>query len=198
MTERDAGGVSWSPNPGTAAFVLAAGGSSRFGDGHKLTAVVNGRPVIAWSVAAALEADVASVHVVWGAIDLSDLLPSGVMTEHNPDWAAGQATSLACAVRAARRDRRAALVVGLGDQPMVGAEAWRRVAASAAAIAVATYGGRRRNPVRFAAETWDLLPTVGDEGARQVIRRNDSIVEEIPCPGDPTDVDTLEDLARWS
>jgi CTP:molybdopterin cytidylyltransferase MocA len=78
-------------------------------------------------------------------------------------------------------------------------EAWRRVAeAGARPIVTATFGGERRPPVRLAREVWAALPVTGDEGARALMRRRPQDVGEVACPGEPADVDTLEDLARWS
>lgn len=177
----------------TAAVVLAAGGGSRFGgDGHKLLAAFRGRPLVAWAIEAADVLD--ELIVVTGAVDLP--VPPHARQVRNERWAQGQATSLAAAVEAAQGHD--AVVVGLGDQPLVPSEAWRLVAASTSPIAVATYDGVRRNPVRLAAEVWPLLPAAGDEGARSVVAGRPDLVVEVACPGNPADVDTQEDLATWS
>lgn len=180
-------------------MVLAAGGGSRFtAGGHKLRAPFRGRPLVTWAVDAAVAAGLDDTIVVCGAVDLADLLPPGVVAVANAQWAAGQATSLQAGVAEAAARGHDAVVVGLGDQPLIPAEAWRRVAASTAAVAVATYGGQRRNPVRLAAEVWPALPAAGDEGARVLMRSRPDLVVQVACPGEPVDVDTAEDVARWS
>jgi molybdenum cofactor cytidylyltransferase len=182
--------------------VLAAGGGSRFSTGpdaaHKLLAPWRGRPLV-WAAAGnALASGLSPVWVIAGAVDLSVHLPPGVVVLSNPAWAEGQATSLQVAVLAARSARLDALVVGLGDQPLIRPEAWAAVGGADAPIAVATYDGQRRNPVALSAAVWDLLPTAGDEGARVVIKQRPDLVQEVPCQGDPADIDTREDLKTWS
>ena len=177
----------------TAAVVLAAGGGTRFqGDAHKLLARFRGRAVIEWVLDAASVLD--ELIVVTGAVELS--LPPHAREVRNDRWAEGQATSLAAAIDAA--GAHDAIVVGLGDQPLVPSDAWRLVAAATGPIAVATYDGARRNPVRLAREMWPLVPREGDEGARSLLRNRPELVTEVACPGNPADVDTVEDLATWS
>lgn len=185
-----------------AGVVLAAGAGERFrasgGDGPKARAVVDGEPMVSRVLDAVLGAGLAEVVLVQGAEDLGDVAPAGVVVLDNPRWAEGLATSLQVAL--AHLTAHEAVVVGLADQPRVPSAAWSAVAAAPLEppIAVATYEGRRANPVRLAAEVWPLLPTTGDEGARLLMRRRPELVREVPCSGDPHDVDTLEDLRRWS
>jgi len=182
----------------TAAVVLAAGEGSRFaGEGHKLMTSFRGQPLWSWAVRAAVTADLDATYVVTGAVALP--LAAPVVVVHNRRWAEGQATSLAAGVDAARAGGHDAVVVGLADQPLVPADAWRAVAAaSESPIAVACFAGERRPPVRLAAAVWPLLPLAGDEGARAVMRERPDLVTEIPCTGQPVDIDTLEDFERWS
>jgi CTP:molybdopterin cytidylyltransferase MocA len=187
---------------GVSAIVLAAGGGSRFGGG-KLLAKLGGQRIIEAVLENLREAPVDEIIVIVGAEAgrLREVCERyGVRTVANEEWERGQATSVLAGLRASGGS---AAVVLLGDQPFVGAEAVERlVAASAegAKVAVATYGGKRRNPVLFSREVWPLLEAelAGDEGARSVLRRHPELVVEVPCEGvgDPVDVDTREDLRR--
>jgi len=187
---------------GVSAIVLAAGGGSRFG-GVKLLAKLGGRPIIEAVLDNLREAPVDEIIAVVGA-DAERLREvcerHGVRTVANEEWERGQSTSVVAGLRAS--GGRAAVVM-LGDQPYVGAEAVARLVAAfaeGAKVAVATYGGKRRNPVLFSREIWPLLEAelAGDEGARSVLRRHPELVVEVPCEGvgDPVDVDTREDLRR--
>ena len=190
-----------------AAVVLAAGGGSRWdGDGHKLLAEVDGRPLAAHALAAAADAGLDELVVVTGAVDLTGVL-AGVLDEalpvtvkvlHNEWWAEGQAGSLGLAVAHAAAVGHDAVVVGLADSPGVPTEAWRAVAAVEAELAVATFAGRRRPPTLIGRSLWGQLPQVGDQGARDLLADRPDLVVEVPCPGDPADVDTMEDLWRWT
>jgi CTP:molybdopterin cytidylyltransferase MocA len=187
---------------GISAILLAAGSGSRFGGG-KLLAPYRGRPLIEASLANLAEAPIEETVAVIGD-DAQRLRavcePYGVRVVENPDWRQGQSTSVRAGLLALGPEVRAAVVL-LADQPLVGPGAVGRLVAAfeeGAEVAVATYGGRRRNPVLFSRAVWPLLEAElsGDEGARAVLRRHPDLVTEVPCDGvgDPVDVDTAEDL----
>ncbi|MET0146478.1 MAG: NTP transferase domain-containing protein [Ilumatobacteraceae bacterium] len=183
--------------PDVAAVVLAAGAGSRFrGPGHKLDARLGGRSIVERAVDTALAAGVGPVVVVT-ARQLVTAMHPAVVHVVNDRWADGQITSLLAGIEAADELGARAVVVGLGDQPFVTVDAWRRVAATDATIAVATYDGRRGHPVRLGVDAWTLLPERGDEGARSLMRLRPELVAEVPCDGSPIDIDTMEDLRRW-
>ena len=187
----------------SAAVVLAAGGGTRFiasgATTHKLLAPLRGRMVVEWAIEAAGHAGMDELIVVTGAVAIP--LPDTATHVQNRGWEEGQATSLAAAIARARLAGHDSIVVGLGDQPFLTPEAWRAVATAtgpATPVSVATYGGSRGQPVGLHSSVWDELPDRGDEGARSLLRRPGVLVIEVPCTGSPADIDTLEDLARWS
>ena len=186
----------------TAGVLLAAGAGTRFADPqHKLLAVIDGQSVVSRALQSMVEASLGAVAVVTGAVDISEMAADAsgeIAVIENDRWESGIASSVRCAASWAAQHGHDAIVVGLADQPFVTAAAWRAVGASEGFIAVADYGGQRRNPVRLAREVWPLLPYSGDEGARTVMRRFPEIVVPVACEGLPDDIDTVEDLRRWS
>lgn len=183
-------------------LILAAGSGERFqasgGDRPKVMSILRGKPLVAHVLAAVGTAGLDEVAIVEGADDLGEIVPAGVTRLRNPRPGEGIASSLQVGLGAARTGGHDAVVVALGDQPGVTAGAVRLLASQPPdpPIAVATYAGRRGTPVRVHASVWDLLPVTGDEGARALMRSRPELVQEVPCPGEPADVDTVQDLER--
>ena len=187
-----------------AVAVFAAGRGSRLGgDASKPLLEWRGRPLLAWALDAAIASGLAPVLVTVGyrAADVRASLPASVEILDNPEWEEGIAASLRAVLTAlAPRAEVTAVCVGLADQPRTGPEAYRRLAAAheaGAQFAVATYDGRRGNPVLLARSLWpQAMELRGDAGARQLM---DTVpVTDVPCDGTGAadDVDTLEDLGR--
>jgi molybdenum cofactor cytidylyltransferase len=184
-----------------AVAVLAAGRGIRFGGNvPKPLLELGGRPLVAHALTAATASGAGLVLCVVSDDRVAAAVPAGVAVVRNGAPERGIASSLHAVLRALTpRPDIDAVVVGLADQPLVGADAYRRVATAfeqGAQLAVATYGGVRGNPVLIARALWsEALELAGDEGARVLVRRHGAA--EVPCDGtgEPTDVDTPEDLA---
>lgn len=204
-----------------AAAVLAAGRGSRLGgDASKPLLEWRGRPLVAWALDAAQASGLAPLVVVVGyraddvraALTLrtsqSSRTPVGVSSEmfaregavevvENPEWEEGIASSLRTVLRMLTPlDDVDAVCVGLADQPLVGAEAYRRVAATDGDLVVPTYHGQPGNPVKLARSLWsEALELRGDVGAR-ALARDRAVHVDCTGTGSAADVDTLEDLER--
>ena len=183
-----------------AGVLLAAGEGTRLGRPKALVEVAGTR-LVDRGVALLRDGGTAPVVVVTGAVDVPLL---GVITVHNPEWRSGMASSLAAGL-GALPDGCAAAVIALVDQPLIVPAAVRRLVAAyldGAGIAVASYGGKLRNPVLLARDEWAgvLALATGDVGARPYLQAHPDRVTAVECGdiGRPDDVDTPEDLARVS
>ncbi len=176
--------------------LLAAGAGTRFaGEQHKLRAIVGNKAVLSHSLDAVLDAGFDAVAVVVGDDDFADLIPEGVHVIASPNWADGQSQSVHAAATFAAENGFSSMVIGVADQPLVGARTWAGVrSATDTPLAVATFGAKRRPPARLDSSVWSELPQTGDAGARELIAASLDRVTEVPSAGDPTDVDTIESL----
>lgn len=178
-----------------AGLVLAAGGGSRLGR-PKAFLDVGGEPLAERAVRVLRDGGCAPVIVVLGAV--VGRVPGADSVVVNPDWASGIGSSLRAGLAALPG---VAVVVALADQPGISPEAVERLRAayaSGASVAVATYGGRRRNPVLIGpghhADASRLA--VGDVGARAFLAAHPEVVVGVECGdvSDPRDIDTPADL----
>jgi molybdenum cofactor cytidylyltransferase len=188
-----------------AGVLLAAGESSRFRDGNKLLARVDGEPIVRRAARTLVESDCTPLFVVVGheAERVREAL-SGLPFETvaNDEYARGQATSVRAAVEALsdRDDPVGAAVFALGDMPFVAPESVRRLVAvyraGRATAAAAAHDGERGNPVLFDARYFGRLADVeGDVGGRELLRSgDDAVLVETGDPGVRADVDTVADL----
>lgn len=185
-----------------AGVLLAAGEGSRLGR-PKALVELGGQTLAERGVALLRAGGADPVLVVTGAVALT---MATARTVHNPNWRTGMGSSLAVGLRAlasedCAAEDCAAAVIALADQPLVGAEAVRRLIAAyrgGATVAVAAYDGKPRNPVLIAREHWGsvLALATGDTGARPFLRAHPELVRLVECgdTGSPYDVDTPEDL----
>ena len=183
-----------------AGLLLAAGSGSRFG-GPKALVRFEGELLVERGQRLLREGGCDPVLVVLGARaqEVAGHVRDAVVA---PDWQSGMGASLRAGLEALADRDCDAVVVALADQPRVGADSvglLREAFAAGAQAAVATYGGKQRNPVLLARGTWLQVAAlaVGDTGARPWLRAHPDLVVEVPCDGtgSPFDVDTPDDLA---
>ena len=177
--------------------VLAAGSGARMG-GPKAELLVSGVRLLDRAVAVLVDAGCAEVVAVVRA----GTAVAGAHAVVNSEPERGMRSSLALGVgRAAELDADAIAVL-LVDTPGISAGAARAVIAGwrPGRIAIATYGGRRGHPTVMASDQWRraLDLAAPDEGARALLRAAPELVDEIPATGDPSDLDTAQDLASWT
>jgi molybdenum cofactor cytidylyltransferase len=162
-----------------AAILLAAGASRRMGATNKLLLPVDGEPMIRRSARTLLASRVASVTVVTGhqAARIEATLEGlDVRLIRNPRHAEGQMTSVRRGVLAA--EVADGYLIGLGDQPAVGAaDVDHLIAAFADAppdrILVPILEGERGNPIILPASARAEVKAGGvNFGCRNLIQRH--------------------------
>ena len=193
--------------------MLAAGAGQRFG-GAKLTARVDGKPVLQHVLDALADAGFADPVVVLGAPPEADLEWGAARPVTNPDPVRGLSSSLRIgweAALAGEPARQAALtadsapdavLVALGDQPLLRPAVVREVAAApldpGKPIVAARYASSGApNPVRVEATAARLIDeAAGDRGLGPVLVAHPDLVRWIEVDGDNPDIDTAADLAH--
>ena len=183
-----------------AGAILAAGAGTRFGPNPKQLAELDGRPLLEHAITAMVEVPALERIVVTLGANAEAIITAVEFQRAEPlvakDWGEGQAASLRAAVDAL--SEADAIVVTLGDQPRIAAQAIARVIAAAGgteAAVCATYGGLPGHPVLIKKSLFgDIADLRGDFGARGLLRA--VAVGEIECAdvGGNIDIDTCKEL----
>ncbi len=159
-----------------AAILLAAGRSVRFG-ADKLSALIDGKTVLARSAGALSSAGFdAYVAVISNATQGHShfLQRSGFEIVNNPSAADGISTSIRTGILAAQSLGADAVIIALADMPYVEAAHYLRLVQTArgapSGMAFSISLNRRSPPAFFGKRWFDRLCSLeGDEGARSII-----------------------------
>jgi molybdenum cofactor cytidylyltransferase len=183
----------------TAGIILAAGASIRMGQPKPLL-TWRGEPFIRHIARTAINAGLSPVVIVAGEHTpeiravVADL---PVTLIHNPDWEAGQSTSVRCGLRVLP-DTIGSAIFLLADQPQIPIELVKALkdqhAQSLSPIIAPLIDDRRGNPVLFDRTTFaDLQSLTGDVGGRAVFAKHPIAYVPWHDANLLLDVDTLED-----
>lgn len=192
-------------HPRIAAVALAAGMSTRMGT-NKLLVRIDGEPLVR-RVIKSIEGSVARPIVVVTGHDHELICAALAHTEtvavHNPDYRDGLSTSLRKGISEVG-DCDGAIIL-LADMPAISSLAIDRMIAAyeskkRGVICVATYQGRRGNPVLFDRAFFPELQAIsGDIGAREIVRKHRPLVCDVDMDDDSPliDLDTPEDMKHF-
>lgn len=157
-----------------AGVILAAGGSSRFGEIKQLLPWKN-KNIINTVVETAALAGLDPILVVLGAnagLIQASLDNETIQVVTNPDWDKGQSTSLKAGVAAIRQTVDGVLFL-LCDQPHLTLNLVNAVVEEglrSGKVVTPIIDDRRANPVYFPASCFPLFDSLeGDAGGRQII-----------------------------
>lgn len=181
-----------------AGLLLAAGSSRRMKGEDKLLRDFHGEPLISRTAQALAGAGLDALFAVVrpGRHDVGKILrKAGYQMVENAEASEGMGASVRAGIRALPDDIDA-VMIALGDMPLVKADTYRKLAEAVrttteASIAVPVQKGRRGNPVIFRREIFAALSQLsGDKGARQLIEDMFDVTLEV----DVDDIGVLRDF----
>ena len=179
----------------TAAVILAAGASTRFGSPKQL-ARLDGRTMVETVIDVAAAAGLVPLIAV---VPSELTLPESVVRAVNDEPAAGMSRSLRLGLAAIPADVDAAMIL-LGDQPGIRVEVLRSLLRKATRtdrpVVAACAEGRMGPPVLLRRPAFGLAVEVtGDAGLRRILETHPEMVCAVEVGEHAPDVDTPADLA---
>lgn len=187
------------------AIILAAGGSSRFGQAKQLLSF-QGESLVRRAVRTAIDAGCACVTVVVGdARDRieTELRETAAVIVENPEWQRGLGTSIRCGLRwlLSSHPELDAVVLLACDQPFVDASVITSLIAqrknSGKPIVACSYANTLGVPALFDRGCFEpLLALADDSGAKALIESRPADVAQIEFEKGAIDIDTRADFEQ--
>jgi molybdenum cofactor cytidylyltransferase len=187
------------------AIILAAGGSSRFGQAKQLLPF-RGESLVRRAVRSAVDGGCASVSVVVGdALDRieTELRETSALIVENREWQRGLGSSIRCGLRHQLNSRPEldAVLLLLCDQPFADAGVVTSLVAqwqnSRKAIVACSYENTLGVPALFDRTCFEELLALPDKsGAKALIEFRDGDVTSVEFEKGAIDIDTPDDFHR--
>ena len=187
------------------AVILAAGGSSRFGQPKQLIAF-RGKSLVRRIIDAACEAGCSPVVIVIRNEDEKlqrELDGTGIVTVQNERWQRGIGSSIRCGIQALINNSPdvEASVLLVCDQPAVDSRVIQQLIVlhetAGKTIVASSYADTLGVPALFSCSVFEELLSLGDKaGAKSIVLRNRERVVSFSFPEGQMDIDTWEDWEK--
>jgi molybdenum cofactor cytidylyltransferase len=191
-----------------AGIILAAGASTRFKDGHKLLAHIDGLPIVRRVALVLAQSRLGEIVLVTAADSATVANAAGFgrwRTLENPNAGHGLSSSLRLGLQSIG-EKAGGMLVALADMPGVRAElinslleAFEETGGRSIVFPLAA-DGRRGHPIIWPKELFSELSALsGDTGGREILALHRELWCPVPCEdaGAFADIDTHEDLAAF-
>jgi len=190
----------------TAAIVLAAGQSKRYGSNKLLRHLPTGKTLIGHTVDVAEAAGCDPIIVVTGAFETEvrqALAGRKVVFVFNENWAKGMGSSIARGAKELMNLSKppAAFFILVADQPGLHSDLLRKMVtrfeANSPPAIRCNYGESWGPPVLFSISlAKELSQLSGEQGARSVLKKHKEKVLEEPFPEGKHDIDKPDDWEK--
>jgi molybdenum cofactor cytidylyltransferase len=186
----------------TGIIILAAGGSSRFGNSKQLLHF-NGKTLLQHAIDEATEVGAEPIVVVTGAN--ADEISKEIKNEKveiifNKDWEQGIASGIVIGLKKAiaLNNELEKVIIAVCDQPFVSSSLFQQLFEkqnkSVTHIVASAYADTIGTPALFTEKYFDaLMGLTGDQGAKILLKKYSEDLATVDFPDGYIDIDTQED-----